>query len=267
MIKIFGHTNPDLDSMASAYAAEYLLSKKGIDAKAFRLGDYNKEVNYATNYFGITLDMPLIDRVEDNDEVMLVDHNEFTQSVGNIENAKIFMVIDHHKIDNFRTKEPLEYIAKPVGCNSTTIYEMLKEINAIDRKDVLAMLLSAIISDTLLLKSPTTTKKDIDVAEEIAGILGVNLNEYGYELLKAGADLSDVTEDELVRIDSKVFEPNGKKIEIAQINAVDMDSILSRQSKIEEAMNKVIAEKGLDAFLVAVTDVVNCNSEIIAIRK
>ena len=209
--------------------------------------------------------MPLLDRVEDKEEVCLVDHNEFSQSADNIENAKIVMVIDHHKIDNFRTKEPLEYIAKPVGCNSTTIYEMLKEENVADKKEVLEMLLSAIISDTLLLKSPTTTDKDIKVANEIASILNIDLNEYGFELLKAGADLSDVSDEGLINIDSKIFEPNSLKIEIAQINAVDMDSILSRQIGIEDAMKKAIESKGLDAFLVAVTDVINCNSEIIAL--
>ena len=265
-LKIFGHQNPDLDSIASSYACKYLLEKRGIEAVACRLGDFNKETMYALNAFNISLkDMELIETLEDKEEVVLVDHNEFTQSVKNIENAKIKMVIDHHKIDNFKTSEPLEYIAKPFGCNSTIIYDLLKQENAIDKKEILALLLSAIISDTLLLKSPTTTEKDISVAKEIAEILNVNIEEYGFELLKAGADLSDVSAEGLIRIDSKLFEANGKKVEIAQINAVDMDSILSRQEEIEKAMNNLIAEKGLDVFLVAVTDVINCDSEIIAL--
>ena len=254
-----------MDAIASAYAAEYLLEKRGLEGKAYRLGEYNKEVLFACKYFNLDLNMPLLQRVEDGEEVGLLDHNEFSQSVDNIENAKIKLVIDHHKIDNFKTKEPLVYIARPVGCNSTNLYEMLKEMGAIDRKDILAMLLSAIISDTLLLKSPTTTESDIKSAEEIAKILNVDINEYGLSLLKAGADLSDVSDEGLINIDSKLFEPNSLKIEIAQINAVDMDSILSRQIGIESAMNKAINDKGLDAFLVAVTDVINCNSEIIAL--
>ena len=236
-----------------------------MDAKAYRLGDYNKECQFVMNYFNMNLDIPFIESVEDKEKVVLVDHNEFTQSAKNIENAKILMVVDHHKIDNFRTTEPLEYIAKPLGCNSTILYGMLKEEKVAENKEVLELLLSAILSDTLLLKSPTTTDKDIKVAEEIAGILGINKEEYGFEMLKAGADLSDLSADELVKIDSKVFEAGAKKIEIAQINAVDMDSILNRQADIEEAMNKVITEKGLDEFIVAVTDIVNCNSEIIAV--
>ena len=256
-LKVFGHLNPDLDSIASSVACAYLLEKRGIDAVACRLGEFNKEVKFALNRFGIMLEMPIIEALEDSEEVVLVDHNEFNQSIKNIENAKIRMVIDHHKIDNFRTSEPLEYIAKSVGCNSTILFRMLEEKDALDRKDVLILLLSAIISDTLLLKSPTTTDEDKEVANRLSDMLGINIDEYGFELLKAGADLSDLTADELVKIDLKV--------EIAQINAVDMDSILVRQAEIEEAMNKVIDSKGLAAFLVAVTDVINCNSEIIAL--
>lgn len=265
-IKVFGHQNPDLDSIASSAACAYLLEKRGTkDVKSCRLGDFNKETKFVLEKFNISLDMPKIDRVDNKEEVVLVDHNEFSQSAENIENASIKMVVDHHKIDNFKTSEPLEYIAKPVGCNSTTLYEMLKEVNGLDKKEILILLLSAIISDTLLFKSPTTTEKDKKVANEIADILGINIDEYGLELLKAGADLSDVSSDGLVKIDSKLFDANGKKIEIAQINAVDMNSILSRQAEIEEAMNKVITEKALDAFIVAVTDILNCNSEIIVL--
>ncbi len=264
-LKIFGHQNPDLDSIASSVVCKYLLEKRGIDAISCRLGEFNKETKFVINKFNMSLDINLIDSLEDGEEVVLVDHNEFSQSAKNIESAKIKMVIDHHKIDNFKTSEPLEYISKPFGCNSTILYNMLKDMNALDNKNILILMFSAIISDTLMLKSPTTTNEDIKVAKELSEMLGLSIEEYGLELLKAGADLSDLSGDELVKVDAKLFEPNGLKIEIDQINAVDMESILSRQDEIEDSMKKVINTKGLDAFLVAVTDVINCNSEIIAL--
>ncbi len=269
-LKIFGHKNPDLDSLASSIACATLLKNRGIEATASRLGEPNKEAKFVQDKFGIDFNkMPIISRLEDKEEVILVDHNEFTQSVDNIENAKIKMVIDHHKIDNFRTSDPLEYIAKPVGCTCTILYKMLKEENYDVNSDnnLLILLLSAILSDTLLLKSPTTTNEDKEAALELSSKLNINIDEYGTDLLKAGADLSDVSGDGLIKIDSKLFDANGKKVEIAQINAVDMESVLSRQEEIEEAMNKVIEEKGLDSFVVAVTDIINCNSEIIVLGE
>lgn len=177
------------------------------------------------------------------------------------------MVVDHHKIDNFRTNEPIYYKCEPVGCTATLIYDIYnsKKDDVVDSFEINILLLSAILSDTLLLKSPTTTEKDIEVANTLAEKLNIDLLEYGYELLKAGADLSDVNADELIKIDAKEFDCNGKKIEIAQINAVDMDNVLNRQNEIEESMKNVIKLRGLDAFLVAVTDVINCNSEIIVL--
>ena len=208
-LKIFGHKNPDLDSVASTVAlAHLLLIRDGINCDMVVLGEFNKEIKYVFNKFNLNLNLQILSILEDGENVALVDHNEFSQSIGNIENAKIKMVVDHHKIDNFKTIEPLEYIAKPLGSTSTILYQLLKEINGLDNGEVNILLLSAIISDTLLFKSPTTTKEDIKVAKELAEILKIEVDVYGLELLKAGADLSDILSDELIMMDSKEFDCN-----------------------------------------------------------
>lgn len=208
-IKVFGHKNPDLDSVAGTVGLAHLLKvRDGVEADMVLLGELNKEAKYVFNTFNLSFNLPVISRLEDGEVVALVDHNEFAQSVENIENAKIKLVLDHHKIDNFKTSEPLEYIAKPVGSTSTILFGLLKDVNGLENKEVNTLLLSAIISDTLLFKSPTTTELDRKVAEELAAMLNIDVATYGLDLLKAGADLSDLTSDELIKIDSKEFDCN-----------------------------------------------------------
>lgn len=208
-LKIIGHRNPDLDSVAATVALAHLLKlRDGIDAETIVLGELNKEAKFVFGKFNLNIELPIVSRLEDGESVALVDHNEFSQSIENIENAKIKMVVDHHKIDNFKTSEPLEYIAKPVGSTSTILYGLLKEIDGLDNNEVNILLLSAIISDTLLFKSPTTTEVDVKVAKELAEKLNVDVEVYGLDILKAGADLSSVSSDELVKIDSKEFDCN-----------------------------------------------------------
>ncbi len=126
-------------------------------------------------------------------------------------------------------------------------------------------MLSAIISDSLLFKSPTCTEEDVAAARELAEIAGVNAESYGLEMLKAGADLSDKTISQLISLDSKEFQMGGSKVEIAQVNAVDTNDVLSRQAELEAALSQIISEKGLDLFLFVVTDILNNDSIALAL--
>ena len=181
-ILVFGHKNPDTDTICSAIAMEDMQRKMGVEAEAVRLGEINKETKYALDYFNT--DAPkLIERVEEGQEVILVDHNEFQQSADGIEKAKILRVVDHHKISDFKTSEPLYYTAMPVGCTATIIYGMYKEENIEVEPKIAGLLLSAIISDTLLFKSPTCTEKDVEAANKLAEIANVDLNTYGLDML------------------------------------------------------------------------------------
>lgn len=261
---IFGHKNPDTDTICSALAYADLKNKLGFTAEPARLGTVSKETQFALDYFQ-TEAPQLIEKVgEDVKDVILVDHNEFQQSVDNIQEVRISEVIDHHRISNFETKEPLYFRAEPVGCTATILYKMYIE-NGIDvPKDIAGLLLSAIISDSLLLKSPTCTKEDIDAAHELANIAGVNLETYGLDMLKAGADLSDKSIAELITMDAKEFSMNGAKVEIAQINAVDTSQIYEKQADIEAEIEKIMQEKDLELFLFVVTDILNNDSEVLA---
>lgn len=265
-VLIFGHKNPDTDSICSSLAHESLNKKVGWNAKAVRLGNINKETQFVLDY--LKIEAPeLIEKVEEGQEVILVDHNEFSQSVDGIEKAKIRMVTDHHKIANFETSEPLYFTAKPYGCTATILYEEFKEFNfEIDKKDAILMA-SAIISDTLLLKSPTTTRFDKKALEELGEIAGIDVNEYGLAMLKAGTDLDDFSAEELINIDAKVFEKEGTKFEIAQVNTVSIEDVLKREAELKAVIQKTIEEKGLSLFVLAITDILNSNSEIIALGE
>lgn len=261
---IFGHKSPDTDTICAALVLEDLEKKLGKEAKAYRQGEVNKETEYALNYFGVE-EPELLKSLEDGKEVALVDHNEFSQSADNIENAKIRMVIDHHRIDNFRTNEPLYYRAEPVGCTCTILYKMYNEKGINIDKNIAGLMLSAIISDTLLLKSPTTTDEDRVAVEELSKIAAVDFQKYGLDMLKAGTDLSSFSADELISLDAKLFEIDGKKVKVAQVNTADIDEAMQRKDEIKKAIEKAIDAQELDLFMLAITDIINSNSEAIVI--
>ena len=264
-ILVFGHKNPDTDSICSSMVKEILNKKNGKNnTKAVRLGNINKETQYVLDY--LKIEAPeLIEKVEENQKVILVDHNEFGQSVNEIEKAKIIEVIDHHKVANFETSEPLYYTARPFGCTATILFQDFMEKGlSIDKQEAVLMA-SAIISDTLLLKSPTTTKYDEEALEKLGKIAGINIEEYGLEMLKAGTNIEDYTAKELINIDAKSLNKNDTKFVIAQVNTVDIPSVLKKQEQIEEAINNEIKQSNLDLFVFAITDILNSNSEIIVL--
>ena len=264
-ILVFGHKNPDTDTICSSIALAQLQSKlTGEEIEAVKLGELNKETEYALNYF--KQEAPrTVEKIEEGQAVILVDHNEFSQSVEGIENAKIKMVVDHHKIANFCTSEPLYYIAEPVGCTSTIIYGLYQRNNIEICPKTAGLMLSAIISDTLLFKSPTCTKTDVEVAEKLAEISGVNVQEYGLEMLKAGTDLSSYTEKELLNLDAKKTEKNGVKYMVAQVNTVSIEDVLTRKEKLEEVIKETINSEGLSLCLFVITDIVNTDSKAIVL--
>ncbi|MBR3162680.1 MAG: manganese-dependent inorganic pyrophosphatase [Clostridia bacterium] len=265
-VLVFGHKNPDTDTICSAIVMAEMQKKMGVEAKAVRLGKINKETMFALNYFNAEIP-ELIEKVEENQEVILVDHNEFQQSVDGIEKAKITTVVDHHRIDNFSTSEPLFYHAEPLGCTATILYRIGK-MNQMEFEPKLAgLMLSAIISDTLLFKSPTCTEVDKKVAHELAEISNIDINKYGLEMLKAGTDLGDLSEEQLINLDAKTIEKNGTKIIIAQVNTVSIEDVFKRQNKLEEAIQKVIEKDNLALFVLAVTDILNSNSELLVLGE
>ena len=262
---VFGHKSPDTDTICSSIVMADLQTKiRGEKVVPCRLGEINEETKFALKKFNVE-EPKLIEKVEEGQRVILVDHNEFSQSVEGIENAKIEAVVDHHRINNFETAEPLFYYAQPVGCTSTILFELYKANNIEIPAQMAGLMLSAIISDTLLLKSPTTTEKDKKALAELAKIADIDVNIYGLDMLKAGTNLDKYTEDELIRLDAKKIEKEDIKYVIAQVNTVSIPDVLKRKEKIEQEINKEILAKGLSLFVFVITDIVNSNSEAIVL--
>lgn len=264
-VLVFGHKNPDTDTICSAIAYAELKRQLGVDAEPVRLGNVNGETQYALDTFKAEVPRLVETVANEVNGVILVDHNERQQSVSDIEKVQVLEVIDHHRIANFETSAPLYYRAEPVGCTATILNKLYKENGVAIKPEIAGLMLSAIISDSLLFKSPTCTQQDIDAAHELAGIAGVDAAEYGLNMLKAGADLSDTSVAELITLDSKEFTMGSSKVEIAQVNAVDVQEVLSREAEVTAALNQVIADKGLDVFVFVVTDILNNDSVAIVL--
>lgn len=264
---IFGHKNPDTDSICSALVYADLKSKLGENVEAVRLGGVNGETQFVLDTFQVKAPRQVETVANEVKEVILVDHNERQQSANDIEQVQVVEVIDHHRIANFETSNPLYMRVEPVGCTTTILKKLYKENGVEIPKEIAGMMLSAIISDTLLLKSPTCTEQDVKAAHELAQIAGVDLETYGLAMLKAGADLSEKTIAELISLDSKEFQMGSAKVEIAQVNAVDVNDVLARQEELEAALNAIIEKKGLDLFVFVVTDILNNDSVALALGK
>lgn len=264
---VFGHQNPDTDAIASSYGWAHLEREVfGRDAEAVALGTPNEETAFALEYFGVTAPRVVESaKAEGVSQVILTDHNEFQQSIADIKDVEVAAVIDHHRVANFETANPLYMRLEPVGSASSIVYRAFKENGVTPPKEVAGLLLSGLISDTLLLKSPTTHATDPQVATELAEIAGVNLEEYGLALLKAGTNLASKSAEELIDIDAKTFGLNGNDVRVAQVNTVDIAEVLERQAEIEAAMTAASAANGYSDFVLMITDIVNSNSEILAL--
>jgi manganese-dependent inorganic pyrophosphatase len=264
-VLIFGHKNPDTDTICSAIAYADLKSKLGMSVEAVRLGNINGETQFALDHFQVKAPRLVEAVASEVKDVILVDHNERQQSANDIDQVRVLEVIDHHRIANFETSHPLYYRAEPVGCTATILNKMYKENGITITREIAGLMLSAIISDSLLFKSPTCTEQDVEAARELAKIAEVNGESYGLAMLKAGADLSEKTISELISLDAKEFQMGNFKVEIAQVNAVDTNDVIARQAELEVALNKIIADKGLDLFVFVVTDILNNDSVAIAL--
>ncbi len=263
---IFGHKNPDTDSITSSLVMTNFEKKLGnTGAVACRLGNINKETEYVLNYLGIEAP-ELIEKIEEGANVILVDHNSPKESIDNLDKVNILKVVDHHKIA-LETSYPLFYRAEAVGCTETIMYKLYKENGIEIDKTIATLMVSAIISDTLLLKSPTTTDDDRKAVKELSEIAGINPEVYGLEMLKAGTDLSSFSIDEILNLDAKKIDFKEVKSIVNQVNTADISDVMTLKADLEARMNQIIDEEGLDLFMLLITDIVNSNSQVIALGK
>lgn len=259
-VYVTGHKSPDTDSIAAAISYSYLKRQLGMDAVAARAGEPNKETKFALDYFKVEAPVLLtnVARKSESDEktkIILVDHNESKQCVDGIKDADVLELIDHHRLGDFETESPIFILIRPVGCVNTVIYGLYKQNGVKPSKEVAGMMLSAIISDTVLFRSPTCTEEDKKVVKELAEIAGVDYEKYGMDMLKAGADISDYPAEKLAHNDTKEFEAGGKTFSCGQISVMDVDPINAKKADIMKALEATKAEKNYEASYLMVTNI------------
>jgi len=265
MLYVVGHKNPDTDSICSAIVLAYFLD--GVPA---RLGDLNPETQLVLRRFGVM--EPELIRSAEGKEIFLVDHSERSQTLDDLERGKLVGVLDHHKI-GITTLEPILYLAKPVGSTATIIGELYFK-NGMDiiggenkelKPDLAGLLLSAIISDTVLFRSPTTTDLDKKIGEKLAKIAGIeDIQAYGMELLKAKSTVSKMKPEEIVKLDYKEYNFKGRKVGIGQVEVIDIEEIQDKKEEIYRILQEKLKE-GYDLILFLITDIMRGGSEILVV--
>lgn len=266
-IFVIGHTSPDLDAIAAAVEYSEFLEKikryKDAEIIPVRAGEPNLETQSVFEKFGA--DMPKsLDEYEigDGDSFVLVDHNEESQRHEKIVSERVLEIIDHHKI-NITLSNPVRIDVKPVGSTSTVIFEHFEEKGIEASKPVLGLMLGGILSDTVGLKSSTTTGLDIDAAEKISKDLGQNIEKFTFEIFKAKSDISGLSVDQIARKDFKVFDFGGTKFFINQVETVEPGKILEMKEEIIAALERAKSEEGASLGVVVVTDILAIDSKVI----
>ncbi len=193
--------------------------------------------------------------VPEREQVILVDHNERGQAVEGIEEAKIVEIVDHHRLGGIQTSEPIFTHAEPVGCTATIVANMHWQKDIDIPASIAGLLLSAIISDTVLFKSPTCTEYDKKTAQRLAEIAGVDINDYGMAMLKAGSGIGDMTPVEIAKNDLKEFQIGDYRIIVSQISVMDTKEVMDLEPQMIEAMTNICEREGFDMSLVMVTDI------------
>ena len=239
----------------------------------FSLTDYRNDFLDTTNKYGHT-NYPVVKKndecvgmvrlIDANDyekkQVILVDHNQSAQSVDGLEEAEILEIVDHHNLGTIGTNTPINFRAMPVGCTCTLIYKLFKESYVMIPKHIAGLMLGAILSDTLLFKSPTTTELDKQVAEKLALIADVDIEKFGMAMFKAGSSVKGMTCDQIFNQDFKTFKVNDSNIGISQVMTMDFEEIEKDKDKFIAILNNLTENLGYSVSLLFVTDIIKNGS-------
>lgn len=265
MLKVFGHTPPDTDTICAPIVYAWHLSQKmNTPAKAYRVGELNKETKFVLDYFGVEVPENLTE-VTDEDKIVIIDTNNPEELIKGFDNAEIVEIIDHHKlVGGISTAQPIKITIRTYGCSATIVWQIMKgEGHEQIPTSMAGLLLSAILSDTLKFSSPTTTDADIESAKELALIADVNIDEYAKQMFDAKSNLDGYTPEEIVKIDSKVFDMGDNKVRVSVLETTNPDVALSMQSALEEAMKNIMNKDGLDGIYLFVVDIIKNESTLI----
>lgn len=264
MLAVFGHTNPDTDAITSALVYAHLLTRQGVEARAYRLGDLNFETPFVLREAGVEAP-ELLPELPAGTAVALVDHNESAQSVANLAELTVVRVVDHHKLGDLTTSQPAFLRFEPVGCTATILLKLHREAGvAVERPDA-RLMLSAILSDTLHFRSPTTTPEDREAVAFLTPVAEIeDVEAYALAMFAAKSDLGDTPAETLLRMDYKVF-PFGDPAQpqtvqtwgLGVIETTNPGYVLGRQQELLAAMDQARAEDGLNGVLLSVVDILN----------
>lgn len=245
-------------------------------SKIFRENDYYTDFVEATkklkhnnypilNNDGVCLGLIRITEIinKNNKKVMLVDHQEKEQSVIGLDEANILEIVDHHKIGNINTTNPINFRNMTVGSTNTIVYFMYKENNVEIPKEIAGIMLSGLLSDTLCLQSPTTTEIDKKVAEDLALIAGVDYKKYALDMFKVGTSLEGLTKEEVIKSDFKSFPIGDEKMAIGQVFTLDVDRIFDELDTYIEKLEEINNKEGYKFIIIAITDILKNGSYLI----
>lgn len=196
-------------------------------------------------------------------KVILVDHNELSQSAIGLEEAEITEIVDHHKLGSITTSSPINFRNMIVGSTNTILYFLYKENNVKITKQIAGLMLSGIISDTLLFKSPTTTETDLKVSKELNKIAKLNLNKFAMDMFKSGTSLEDMSIEDVLSTDSKTFKENNKTIIVSQMLTLNYEEILNNSLEYLDKMEEIKLREGVDHFIFSITDIINNGSYLL----
>jgi len=251
---IFGHTSPDSDSIIGAISLSYLKNKLGEDCVPTRQGEISAETEFILNKFGGTT--PELKTSVAGEKVYLIDFSDKAQAPKDIMEATILGIVDHHKLGDITTDTPLECWIRPIGCSNTVVYEMFKSHNVEIPKDIAGMMMMAILSDTVIFKSPTCTKVDTKAVKELAAIAGVeDYKALAMEMFIVKSATEGASARELNTRDYKAFEMNGSKVGVNQLEMIDISALDDRIDEIYKDMVAMKEEEGLHTMLVLLTDI------------
>ena len=261
---IFGHTTPDSDSIVGAISLSYLKSKLGEDTVPTRQGEINPETKWILERFGY--EAPALKTEYAGENVYLIDFMESSQSPEDINEATILGIVDHHKLGDLKTNAPLEMWVRPVGCSNTIVKQMFDYYDIEIPKEIAGMMMCAILSDTVIFKSPTCTKEDTKACKELAEIAGVeDYKALGMEMFIVKSDVLSATPRELVLRDFKDFNMGGNTIGVGQLEVVDLSVFDTMKEDLFTAMKELKAEGERHSVLLLLTDIMQEGSQLLVL--
>jgi len=263
-VYVVGHKNPDTDSVTSAIAYAELKKATGTDAVAVMQGELNPETEMVLGKFGFSAPEIMTDAT--GKQIILVDHSDLAQAPDNLDKGEVVEIVDHHKIGDVTTNNPIFFCAQPVGCTGTVLKFLYDVNNVAIPEKVAGLMLSAIISDTVLFKSPTTTEADKAACEALAKIAGVSdMDALAMEMFKAKSAVDGVPAKDLVFRDYKDFDMKGNKIGCGQLELVDLSLVEGIRDDLFNAMKEVKEEGGRHTVLLMLTDIMKEGTDLMVV--